>query len=303
MAAGEGVRLAEFGGRRAHGPQAATWVARAAYVGGFDSTSNLLAGQQLGLATVGTMAHSFIMAFDREEEAFEEYREVFPGSSTLLVDTFDSLEGVRKALSLGKPFKGIRLDSGDLSALSHAARKLLDEAGRTETLIFASGDLDENVIARLREEEAPIDAFGVGTQLATSADAPFVEGIYKLVEIEEADRVVPKFKSSPGKETYPGKKQVLRTILDGEMQGDRVAPLHEVEIFGSDQPLLQPVLRNGRILIDESLTEIREQCLRQLQQLPSPLKRLEVSKPPYPVTIDPKLESILTAEQGRVASL
>ena len=106
--------------------------------------------------------------------------------------------------------------SGDLASLARATRKMLDEAGRTQTQVFASGDLDEHLIARLREDGAPIDAFGVGTRLATSADAPFVEGIYKLVEIEEADRVIPKFKSSPGKETYPGKKQVLRTILDGD---------------------------------------------------------------------------------------
>jgi nicotinate phosphoribosyltransferase len=301
LAAGKGLKLVEFGGRRAHGPQAAAWAARAAYIGGFDATSNVLAGQKLGIETVGTMAHSYIMVFDREIEAYQHFHSIFPEQSTFLVDTYDSLEGVRRALALDKPFLGIRLDSGDIEHLSKEAKKLLDEAGRSEVDIFVSGDLDEESIAELVAAGAPVNTVGVGTHLSTSPDAPFLDGIYKLVEIEEKDRVVPKFKTSPGKETYPGKKQVLRNYTKGQMRADRIAPLTEVEIFGSDAPLLQPVLRNGRILIDDSLEEVRSQCSRQLDELPNALRSLKVAEPPYPVTIDPSLERLLTEGQTRVA--
>jgi len=301
LAAGHGPRLVEFGGRRAHGPQAAAWAARAAYIGGFDATSNVLAGQKLGIATVGTMAHSYIMVFDREIEAYEHFHSTFPEDSTFLVDTYDSLEGVRQALALDKPFLGIRLDSGDIEQLAKEARKMLDEAGRNEVEIFVSGDLDEESIAELVAAGAPVDTLGVGTRLTTSPDAPFLDGIYKLVEIEERDRVIPKLKTSPGKVTYPGKKQVLRSYAKGRMRADRIAPLSEVEIFGSDTPLLQPVLRHGRILIDDSLEEVRKHCRQQLDELPIELRSLEVAKPPYPVTIDPSLERLLTEGQARLA--
>ncbi|MGB6334658.1 MAG: nicotinate phosphoribosyltransferase, partial [Thermoanaerobaculia bacterium] len=238
LAAGSGSQLVEFGGRRAHGPQAAAWAARAAYIGGFDATSNVLAGQRLGIETVGTMAHSYIMVFDREIEAYEHFHSIFHEHSTFLVDTYDTLEGVRQALALDKPFLGIRLDSGDIEHLSKETKKLLDEAGRSEAEIFVSGDLDEVSIAALVAAGAPIDTFGVGTRLTTSSDAPYLGGIYKLVEIEDRDRVLPKLKTSPGKVTYPGKKQVLRSYAKGRMRGDRIAPLSDVEIFGTDTPLL-----------------------------------------------------------------
>jgi nicotinate phosphoribosyltransferase len=301
LAAGKALRLVEFGGRRAHGPQAAAWAARAAYIGGFDATSNVLAGQKLGIETVGTMAHSYIMVFDREIEAYEHFHSIFPKHSTFLVDTYDTLEGVRRALALDKPFLGIRLDSGDIEQLSKEAKKLLDEAGRSEVEIFVSGDLDEESIAALVAAGAPVDTVGVGTRLTTSPDSPFLDGIYKLVEVEEKDRVVPKFKTSTGKETYPGKKQVLRNYTKGRMRADRIAPLSEVEIFGSDAHLLQPVLRNGRILIDDSLEEVRRHCRQQLDELPNALRSLKVAEPSYPVTIDPSLAKLLTEGQARVA--
>ncbi len=300
LAAGKGLRLVEFGGRRAHGPQAAAWAARAAYVGGFDATSNLLAGQKLGIETIGTMAHSYIMVFDREIEAYQHYHSIFPEHSTFLVDTYDTLEGVRRALALDKPFLGIRLDSGDIEQLSKDAKKLLDEAGRSGVEIFVSGDLNEESIAALVAAGAPIDTMGVGTHLTTSPDAPFLDGIYKLVEVEDQERSVPKFKTSTGKVTYPGKKQVLRNYTKGRMRADRVAPLTEVEIFGSDAPLLQPVLRNGKILIDDSLEEVKRHCCQQLDELPTALRSLKIAEPPYPVTIDPTLERLLTEGQARV---
>ena len=154
LAAGEGVQLAEFGTRRAHGPQAGMWAARAAWLAGFDSTSNVLAGQRLGIPVVGTMAHSFVMSARGESEAFRDYHRVFPDHSIFLVDTFDTLEGVEAALDLGVPFVGVRLDSGDLEQLSRQVRRRLDERGAGETMIFASGDVDEHVIASLRRAGA-----------------------------------------------------------------------------------------------------------------------------------------------------
>ncbi len=301
--AAPGVQLAEFGGRRAHGPQAAAWVARAAYLAGFDATSNVLAGHRQGIPVVGTMAHSFVMSFDRERDAFARYLEVFPDHSTLLVDTYDSLDGVRQALALGRPFAAIRLDSGNVGELARRARRLLDEGGRSEARIFASGDMNEHKIAVLLAEGAPIDAFGVGTQLATAADSPFVGGIYKLVEIEKAGRAVPKFKASVGKATYPGKKQVLRRLSDGLMAGDRIVPLSEAASAGPDErPLLRQVVREGAVVEREGLAEARAHCARELARLPPELRELSPAPEPYRVRIDPTLEALLERQQQLVSS-
>jgi len=294
LAAGDAVGLAEFGGRRAHGPQAAAWAARAAYLGGFDSTSNVLAGQRLGIPVVGTMAHSFVMAFADEEQAFERYLDTFPEHAILLVDTYDTLEGVRHALALGRPFAGVRLDSGDLAALARETRRLLDAGGRPEARIFASGDLDEWKIAALRAAGAPIDAFGVGTQLSTSADAPYLGGIYKLVEIEAGGRALPKFKASAGKATYPGKKQVVREMSAGRMARDRVVPA-----AGQEGGLLRPVLRAGRRLRAEPLAGARAHCRAELARLPEPLRQLDPAEP-YAVEVDPALEELLNEERQRL---
>ncbi len=300
IAAGDRVQLAEFGGRRAHGPQAATWVARAAFVGGFDATSNLLAGQRLGIPVVGTMAHSFVMSYERERHAFEAYQELFPDHTILLVDTYDTLDAVRTALALERPFRGIRLDSGDIGKLAREARRLLDEGGRADAQIFASGDMNEWKIAHLMEERAPIDAFGVGTQLATSADSPSIGGIYKLVEVEEDGRAIPKFKASVGKATYPGKKQVVRTVADGRMVGDRIVPLAAAASSDSEIPLLRPAMRGGEVLIEDPLPEVREHCRAQLALLPERLRSLSPVSPPYPVTIDAGLERLRNRKRGRV---
>jgi nicotinate phosphoribosyltransferase len=301
LAAGGDAALAEFGSRRAHGPQAAAWAARAAWLGGFDSTSNVLAGQRMGIPVVGTMAHSFVMAFADEEAAFRRYLEVFPEHATLLVDTYDTLDGVRHALALGVPFAGVRLDSGDLGRLAVETRRLLDAAGRREARIFASGDMDETKIAALRAARAPIDAFGVGTQLSTSADAPYLGGIYKLVEVEERGRAVPKFKASPGKSTYPGKKQVARDVAGGRMRGDRVLSLDAAARLPEETLLLRPVMRQGRVVGDVSLAAARERCRAELGRLPEALRGLAAADP-YPVVVDPSLEALLEEERGRLLS-
>ncbi len=299
LAAGD-AQLAEFGGRRAHGPQAATWVARAAWLAGFDSTSNVLAGQRLGVPVVGTMAHSFVMSYGGEREAFARFAERFPEHSILLVDTYDSLDGVRKAIELGPRLKGVRLDSGDLAALAFEARRLLDAAGLTETRVFASGDLDENRITELRAAGAPIDAFGVGTRLATSSDTPYVGGIYKLVEVEENGRAVPRFKDSPGKTTYPGKKQVERRLSGGRMTADRV--LAHGAAGGDGEPLLEQVMRDGEPVAARGLSEARRHCRRELTRLPEELATLAPPPRAYPVQIDRSLERLLERERSRVAA-
>ena len=315
---GRGVKVAEFGSRRAHGPQAAAWAARAAWIGGVDSTSNVLAGQRVGMPVVGTMAHSFVMAFGEEVDAFRSYQRTFPGHTILLVDTYDTLTGVRRALEAEIPFEGVRLDSGDLGRLARETRRLLDEAGRGDAVIFASGDMDEEKISRLLADGAPIDAFGVGTRLATSSDAPYLPGIYKLVEVVRGGERLPKFKASAGKVTYPGPKQVLREVAqtpDGEvMVGDRVLRLGDEARYPGARGLLVPAMRGGEALPEADggaaaappgsggggAAEARKRCLADLARLPPGLRSLGEGGAPYPVTVDPGLEELLAERRESV---
>jgi nicotinate phosphoribosyltransferase len=244
------------------------------------------------------MAHSYVMSFEREIDAFRHYQSVYPEHAIHLVDTYDTLEGVRRALATGRPFRGVRLDSGDVAALARAARRLLDEGGRPDALIFASGDLDEHRIARLVADGAPIDSFGVGTELATSYDAPALSGVYKLVETVAGGERELTYKASAGKEMLPGAKQVVRALAGGVLDGDRVVPA------GAGEPaegLLRPVMRAGRILVDEDLATARARCLDQLARLPAPLRALAVAGAPYPVTFDPALAELLERAKERVA--
>ncbi len=321
-----GVRLAEFGSRRAHGPQAGVWAARAAYVGGVDSTSNVAAGFHTGVPVVGTMAHSFVMAHVEESDAFRRYQETFPGHTILLVDTYDTLRGVERALATGGPFDGVRLDSGDLAELARGTRRLLDEGGRPDATIFASGDLNEHKIAEFRAAGAPIDAFGVGTQLATSADAPYLSGVYKLVRVERGGDTRLTFKASPGKETYPGAKQVVRLLGErGEMLEDHLLRRDDAAAFVEAQrkagrlaePLLSTVMRGGEIVpLEErghtgggtdtdasaeagatqgALEAARRRCRSDLARLPAALRSLEANDEAsvYPVVVDDALEAEL----------
>lgn len=214
-------KVSEFGLRRAQAPDAAIYGARAALIGGCDSTSNVLAAQMFGTYAVGTHAHSWIMAFDSELDAFRAYAEIYPDSCLLLVDTYDTLNGVKNAIKVfgemrekGLKPKGIRLDSGDLAYLSKKARELLDEAGFSDTMIFASGDLDEYTIQSLKLQGARIDCYGVGTKLITSHSNPSLGGVYKISAVEESGRMAPKMKISdnPVKVTNPGEKRIFRLI-------------------------------------------------------------------------------------------
>lgn len=215
-----GRPVVEFGGRRAHGTQAAVHAARAACLAGFEATSNLEAGRRFDLPVSGTMAHSWVMAQPDELTAFRRYLDMHGARSVLLVDTYDPLAAARSIVEAGLRPGGVRLDSGELGPLSRAVRAVLDAGGCSETRILASGDLDEHRIAELVESGAPIDGFGVGTALSTSEDAPALSGVYKLVEIERDGAMAPLMKHSPGKRSLPGAKQVWRAGPRDAAAGD-----------------------------------------------------------------------------------
>lgn len=284
--------VVEFGSRRAHGTDAALKVARASYIAGHLGTSNVLAGKRYGIPLFGTMAHSYIECHADEMAAMEAFVQLYP-KTTLLVDTYDTLEGVRKVVDLshklGRNFnvRAVRLDSGDLAALSKETRSMLDEAGLKDVTIFASGGLNEFAISELLEAGAPIDGFGVGTGMAVSEDAPSVDLAYKLVEYDGR----PTLKASSGKATYPGRKQVFR-LTDGARFRQDVVARHD-EKTSDGLPLLVPVMRSGERLPDSrvSLEEIRSHAAAQLAQLPELWLALETASAPYPVRFSDDLEA------------
>jgi nicotinate phosphoribosyltransferase len=260
-----GRRLVEFGLRRAHGGEAGLKAARASYLAGFDATSNVLAGRRFGIPIAGTMAHSYVECFKDETAAFEAYTRSYPDGATLLIDTYDTVEGARRAIAVahdlagrGRRLGGVRLDSGDLLALSLRVRDLLDQAGLTEVTIFASGNLDEHEIGHLLRAGAPIDGFGVGSRLVVAADAPYVDLVYKLVAFDGR----PVLKLSAEKTTLPGLKQVWRRIEDGSFGGDHVALRDEGEREGA-VPLLESMMRDGICISHASLEEARERAASQ----------------------------------------
>jgi len=280
-----GRSLFDFGARRGHGPHAGLLAARSAYLAGFDGTSQAEAARLLGIPAAGTMAHSWVQAFDQERDAFEAFARVFPGATTLLVDTYDTLQGVREAAEITPPIQAIRLDSGDLASLAPAARSILDQQGRSDVKILASGDLDEYQVDRLLEAGAPIDGFGIGTELITSRDAPALAMVYKLVELEGQGR----FKLSPGKKTYPMGKQVYRQRDSrGQFVGDLVTRADEQAL---GEPLLVPWIRSGELIQPfPSLQSVRERCRQQLASLADELKTLD-SSVSYRVTYSDVLEA------------
>jgi nicotinate phosphoribosyltransferase len=267
--AAAGRRLVEFGLRRAHGGEAGLEVARASYLAGFDATSNVLAGKRYGIPLAGTMAHSYIEAFPDERAAFEAYLHSYPDGTTLLIDTYNTVEGARRAAEIAQGrLGGVRLDSGDLLVLSHEVRRVLDDANLTDVELFASGNLDEHSIAELVDAAAPIDAFGVGTRLAAAAGAPSFDLVYKLVEFDGRGVM----KLSEAKATLPGAKQVWRRPDDGDL----VALLDEEPPAGAE-PLLEQSLTAGTRLRRQSLSEARERAAAQRAALPAGRYRVEVS--------------------------
>lgn len=296
--AARGRGIVEFGTRRAHGPDAGVLAARASYIGGCRGTSNVLAGFERGIPIYGTLAHSWTMAFEEEEEAFRKFAEVYGSKTVLLVDTYDSAEAVRKALRQGLPFRGVRLDSGDFLETSRQVRAILDAAGRTEVLVMASGDLNEYVIEKLVEQNAPIDLFGVGTDLVTSRDAPALSGVYKMVEIESGGQTRSTAKFSHSKISYPGQKQVFRFAGPGGEYTRDVIGLVSEDFTGAET-LLEPVMEGGNLIRPlPPLEEIRDRAAANLSRLPAPYRRLEGSDS-YPVEKSAALKNLLETLRGR----
>ena len=296
--------LVDFGMRRAHGAEAGLMAARAAYIEGFAGTATVLAGKEFGIPIYGTMAHSFIEAFDDETAAFAAFARSRPDNLVLLLDTYDTEAAARKVVALaprlraaGITIGGVRLDSGDLAALSRSVRRILDAGGLDGVTIFASGGLDEDSLLALTRAGAPIDGFGVGTSLTTSADAPTLDCVYKLQEYAG----LPRRKRAVKKATWPGRKQVWRRYgEDGRMIGDLLAlEASSASAVAGDagrsefgEPLIQPVMRAGRPLRSSpSLDEIRRHAKRELERLPEPMRALDGAAT-YPVEIADELKAL-----------
>ena len=281
-----GKLLVDFGLRRAHGAEAGLLAARASYLAGFAGSATVLAAPLYGVPVFGTMAHSFVQAHDDEMTAFEHFARSLPENVILLIDTYDTEAAAEKVVALapklardGINIKGVRLDSGDLADHAFKVRRILDDGGLKDATIFASGSVDEYVLARLVKQNAPIDGYGIGTHMDTSADAPYLDCAYKLVEYAGSARR----KRSEGKVLWPGRKQVFRSYgSDGRMAGD-VLTLEGDRLDG--EALIQPVMLDGRrIAPPVTLNDSRAHAARELNRLPEALKELERG-PDYPVQV------------------
>jgi len=298
--AAEGRDIIEFGLRRTHGTDAAMKAARSSYIAGCSGTSNMLAGMKYGIPIFGTMAHSFVMFYENELEAFRAFSKTFPDKSTLLIDTYNDLKGAENATLVAKQLEkdefklnAVRIDSGDLAKISKQLRMLLDAKGLSYVKIFASGDLDEYRIAKLLRQSARIDAFGVGTRMSTSEDKPYVDIIYKLGEkIDKSGKFVPAMKLSQGKMTLPGRKQVFRvTDSKGKFVKDCIGLHNEKGCIG--KPLLVKVMEKGKIVYNlPPLEDIRERARVNLSNLPRKYHRLR-NAPRYRVILSQGLKKLI----------
>lgn len=297
--AAKGRSVVEFGLRRTQGTDAGLKAARAAYLAGCSGTSNVLAGQVYGIPIFGTMAHAFVQAFPSELDAFRTFAETFPSGTTLLIDTYDTVQGARHAAMVAKDLArcghrlgGVRLDSGDLAALSKQVRRVLDRQNLKAVKIFASGNLTEDRIAEMLRQGAPIDAFGVGTAMSVSTDAPSLDVVYKMSEVVRDGTPFPTLKLSARKQTYPGKKQVYRVERQDRMVRDILA-LEGESVPG--RPLLRPVMRSGQLVRPlPSLSEIRRHAERERARLPPRLRGLAPIAG-YTVHISPGLRQAVRA--------
>ncbi len=261
-------------------------------------TSNVEAGFRFGVPTFGTVAHSFVMAFEREQDAFQQMQRIFPQHSVLLVDTYDSLAAVDLIVREGLRPRGVRLDSGNLAELSKEVRRRLDAAGLKDTMIFASGDLNEYAIAALLAQGAPVDMFGVGTELATSKDAPTLSSVYKLVETVRDSEPEYRLKLSNGKSSRPGTKQVFRFSRDGHFERDLIACAGEE--YPEAEPLLTCVMRNGRrIAPPPAVRDIQQYAREQLTRLPEECRRLREAVS-FPIGISEELRRLEETERRKL---
>ena len=293
--------LVDFGLRRAHGAEAGLLSARASYLAGLNGSSTVLAGLKWGIPLFGTMAHAFVQAHDRETDAFENFARSHPQAATLLIDTFDTEAAARSLVPLahklardGIRIQGVRIDSGDLADHARRVRAILDEGGLPGVTIFASGNLDEDRVAALLASDAPIDGFGIGTRMNTSADQPYLDCVYKLQEYAGLARR----KRSEGKATWPGRKQVYRRFdADGRMAGDLLTTLDDTP---AGTPLLMPVMRQGRRLArSPALDVLRKSASDGLLALPDRLRELAPAPVPYAVTVSGALRELADAVDQR----
>jgi len=264
--------LLEYGTRRSHSPLAGVYAARASYIAGFSGSSNVIADIELGINSNGTMAHSFIQRFDNEMESFDVYNNIYGDNTILLIDTYDTEQAAKKISKFKNSIKAVRIDSGNLIEHAKKVRKILDENGCEKVLIVASSDLNEYKIKKILESNAPIDAFGVGTELATSRDDPTIAGVYKLIEYNRK----PKIKISEDKLTYPGKKQIYRIYnKQGEFKED-ILTLDIEPVPPNSETLLIPVMKEG-ILITElpELNNIQQYYNENIEKLPNKFKELD----------------------------
>jgi nicotinate phosphoribosyltransferase len=294
--------LVDFGLRRAHGGEAGLFAARASYLAGFAGSATVLAAPLYGVPVYGTMAHSFVQAHDDETAAFDHFAHALPQNVILLIDTYDTEAAAEKVVRLapklardGIKINGVRLDSGDLADHAFKVRRILDEGGLNEATIFASGSVDEYTLERLSKKRAPIDGFGIGTHMGTSADAPYLDCAYKLVEYAGKARR----KRSEGKVLWPGRKQVFRRYDEhGRMCGD-VLSIEGDRVEG--EPLIRLVMQQGRrVSAAEPLVQARRRALEQLKRLPIALKRLERG-PDYEVTVSDALKKLAQEVDARQA--
>ncbi len=287
-----GRDVVEFGTRRAHSPEAGVLAGRAAYIGGCTGTSNTMAGMRYGIPVFGTAAHSWVQSFPTETEAFLRLQELLGPGTVHLIDTYNTVEGARRAAALGQEFWGVRLDSGNLVELSRHVRRILDETGHGDAKIMATGDLNEYKILEIVAAGAPIDVFGVGTQLATSADEPNHGAVYKMVELMSGDERRYTAKYSEEKSTLPGAKQVFRFANRDLMSRTAESPAEcrEVEC----EALLRPVIIMGRLVEPlPDATAAREYARRSVAKLPKKLRSCFECDPPYPVDLTAELQHLV----------
>ena len=303
--AAQGRGLADFASRRTHGSDAAMKMARASYIAGFASTSNVLAASAYGIPPAGTMAHSFISSFPTELDAFRAYADSFPDRTVLLLDTYDTITGACNAVTVARELEGrghrlaaVRLDSGDYDGLSRQVRRVLDEAGLDYVKILVSGGLDEYELERLAQGGAPVDLFGVGTKAGVSADAPWSDMVYKLVCFGQR----PVMKLSAGKESMPGEKQLFRRRdAAGRWSGDVIGLRDEPSPDGAE-PVMQQVMAGGqRTTAPTPLAELRRRCAEEFGSLDSAYKALH-QPPPYPVSLSPPLQRLADAVRREAVS-
>ena len=300
--AAPGKGLSDFGLRTAHGAEAGLYSARASYIAGFAGAANVLAGVNYGIPVVGTMAHSYVQTHDNEMQAFEDFARARPEGVILLIDTYDTEAAAHKVVALAPKLKadgivirGVRIDSGDLIAMSKKVRAIFDAGGLKDVIILVSGGVNEDVLQNMMKQQAPIDGFGIGVSLDVSTDAPAIDCAYKLQEYAGK----PRRKRSEGKATWPGRKQVWRTYdTDGRMRGDILSV--ETDKQAGDT-LIQHVMRAGkRVAPTPSLAQIRERAARELARLPEPLRRLEAFD--YPVTIADALKALAREADSNIKS-